>query len=196
MGKKLTQEEVQQKLDNNFKQKVTLVSEYVNRRTKIKIRCEKCGHEWEAMPTSVLYDDFQHRCPNCGVAKKEKFNCAYCGKEIYRVPSQIARNKTGLFYCSQRCGNLHKNQIRKENGEWDNSLNYRLRAFENYEHKCAICGWCEDERVLEVHHIDEDRSHNQLENLIILCPICHKKLTLHLYQLVERKRLVDVNMLI
>lgn len=191
MGKRLTQEEAQEKLSQNFAQKVTLVSEYINRRTKVKIRCEECGHEWEALPSSVMYNDYIHRCPNCGIVHKEKFQCAYCGKDVYRTPSQIANSKTGLFYCSVRCGNLHKNQLRRETGEWDNSLNYRLRAFDNYEHKCAVCGWNEDERVLEVHHIDENRTHNQLENLIILCPICHKKLTLHLYELTNDNQLIE-----
>ena len=37
--------------------------------------------------------------------------------------------------------------------------------------------------VLEVHHIDENRNNNDISNLVILCPICHKYLTLHLYTL-------------
>ena len=39
---------------------------------------------------------------------------------------------------------------------------YRDNAFEAYEHKCVVCGYSEDERVLEVHHKDEDRSNNTL----------------------------------
>jgi len=31
--------------------------------------------------------------------------------------------------------------------------------------------------VLEVHHIDRDRSHNSSGNLIILCPTCHALVT-------------------
>ena len=33
------------------------------------------------------------------------------------------------------------------------------------KHKCAICDYAEDKDLLEVHHIDEDRSHNEKENL-------------------------------
>lgn len=57
---------------------------------------------------------------------------------------------------------------------------YRRNAFIAYEHKCAACGYNEDERILEVHHIDENRTNNKIDNLVILCPNCHKKLTLHL----------------
>ena len=38
-----------------------------------------------------------------------------------------------------------------------------------------------------VHHIDENREHNTLDNLIILCPICHKKLTTGKYLLQGRE---------
>lgn len=184
MGKKLTVQEVQQKLDDNFEQKITLIGPYINRRTKILLRCEECGHEWEATPTSVLYSDYRHKCPNCGFSSKTKFQCAYCGKDVFRTQSQIANNKSGYFYCSRECGNLHKNQLRAEAENWSESVSgYRKRALLKYEHKCAVCGWNEDERILEVHHIDENRKHNNIENLCILCPICHRKITLQYYKL-------------
>ena len=69
----------------------------------------------------------------------------------------------------------------------DIALNYRKLAFRNYEHKCAVCGYAEDADLLEVHHIDENRSNNKLSNLIILCPLCHRKLTSHKYILVNGK---------
>lgn len=192
MGKKLTQEEVQNRLTQNFAQKVTLISNYVNRRTKIKIRCEECNYEWEALPSAVIYDDYTHKCPNCGAKEGEYVKCAYCGKEIYRSKSRLENNKSGYYYCSRECGNLHKNQLRAESGEWDNSLNYRSKAFEKYPHRCIVCGWNEDERILEVHHIDENREHNNIENLCILCPICHRKITLQYYKLTKDFKLEKV----
>lgn len=134
-----------------------MIGEYVNNKTPIKIHCNECGYEWETKPQNVIYADYKHKCPNCGRKQGEYFNCAYCGKEIYRTLSEINKNQSGLFYCSRLCGNLHKNWLRKENGEWDQSYNYRNRAFLKFEHKCAVCGWNEDERILEVHHIDENR---------------------------------------
>ena len=107
--------------------------------------------------------------------------CAYCGKEIEKVPSDMKKNKSGYFYCCKEHGNLHKNQLRKESGEWDNSLSYRQKALEIFPHKCDICGWNEDERILEVHHVDENRNNNKIDNLVILCPTCHRKITLGYY---------------
>ena len=40
---------------------------------------------------------------------------------------------------------------------------------DEYDHRCAVCG---GDRP-HVHHIDEDSSHNELSNLLPLCPNCH-----------------------
>lgn len=69
-----------------------------------------------------------------------------------------------------------------ESGEWDISINnYRNRAMNFYEQKCLCCGWNEDPRILEAHHIDSDRANNQIDNLCLLCPTCHRKITLGYY---------------
>ena len=51
--------------------------------------------------------------------------------------------------------------------------NYRKLAFEHYPPICAFCGFGVPE-VLEVAHVDGDRSNNKTKNLVILCPTCHK----------------------
>lgn len=53
------------------------------------------------------------------------------------------------------------------------SLNYRKLAFKHYRQVCAHCGFGIPD-VLEVAHIDCDRSNNSISNLVILCPNCHK----------------------
>ena len=52
-------------------------------------------------------------------------------------------------------------------------VNYRKLAFEKYPTLCAHCGFGIKD-VLEVAHIDCNRSHNDPENLVVLCPNCHK----------------------
>lgn len=39
--------------------------------------------------------------------------------------------------------------------------------------KCADCGYKKYPKVLQVHHIDENRKNNSIENLVVLCPTCH-----------------------
>jgi predicted restriction endonuclease len=52
-------------------------------------------------------------------------------------------------------------------------INYRMLAFEHYPPICAYCGFGIPE-ILEVAHINGDRSNNEIDNLVILCPNCHK----------------------
>jgi hypothetical protein len=52
-------------------------------------------------------------------------------------------------------------------------VNYRKLAFEHYPQLCAHCGFGIKD-VLEVAHIDCSRANNDVSNLIILCPNCHK----------------------
>ena len=190
MSKSLTIEQVNEKLKDTFIQRVEAL-EYTNKRTPMKLHCLECDFTWIAPASTVLYEQ-NHKCPNCGVVKRIKLQCAYCGKEIERLPNEIKKNKSGLFYCSRECGNRHKNQLRAESGEWDSSQNYRLKAFEQLSHYCAVCGWKEDERILEVHHKDEDRSNNSIDNLCILCPTCHRKITLGYYKLTDDYKLIAV----
>src|ERR1700688_870290 len=56
-------------------------------------------------------------------------------------------------------------------------VSYRKLAFDHYVQSgqvvCAHCGFGIRD-VLEVAHLDGIRSHNDLANLAILCPNCHK----------------------
>lgn len=51
---------------------------------------------------------------------------------------------------------------------------YRKLAFDNLPNECAVCGWNQYSEVLEVNHIDVDRTNNTLNNLEILCPTHHQ----------------------
>ena len=191
MGKKLTTKEIQDKIIKNCKENIELIGEYKNRRTPVLVKCNDCGYEWEAKPHTLLYEPKEgegpHRCPKCSAieyfenrSSGQWVEYEYCGKKIWRMTSRIKSNKTGYFYCCKEHGNLHKNELREES-EWKNTSQYRIKALKTYPHKCNVCGWNEDERILEVHHIDENRSNNDIDNLVILCPICHRKITLHYY---------------
>jgi hypothetical protein len=52
-------------------------------------------------------------------------------------------------------------------------INYRKLAFTKYPPICACCGFGIPE-ILEVAHLDGDRTNNEISNLAILCPNCHK----------------------
>lgn len=181
---KLTKEKTQEKIDSNFGEgKVAILSEVVNKRSVIELKCNVCGHIWTTALQNVCYKGKQVKnkhCPNC--LKKERESawitttCAYCGEKIKKRKSDIKSEHYNVF-CDKLCSNRYKNDQR----EVFTINNYRDKALKYKANKCACCGWEEDIRVLEVHHKDNNRKHNALENLIVLCPICHRKITLGLY---------------
>jgi len=52
-------------------------------------------------------------------------------------------------------------------------VDYRKLAFDAYDPLCAHCGFGVPS-VLEVSHVDGNRANNDVANLVILCPNCHK----------------------
>lgn len=186
MPAKITQEEFKRRVKNYTNDTVEVISPYTNRRNSVIIKCKKCGYEWSYSAASLMPNNTkQHTFIGCPECKYEEVECNYCHKKFKRLKSQLEKdNKARQVYCSKECGNRHKNSLITQIKD---GSNYRRNAFLNYPHKCDICGWDEDERILEVHHLDEDRNNNKIENLRILCPICHKKLTLHLFFYQELK---------
>lgn len=61
----------------------------------------------------------------------------------------------------------------EQSGSATKRVNYRKLAFDYYPAVCAYCGYGIRD-VLEVGHIDCNRSNNAITNLVILCPNCHK----------------------
>lgn len=158
--------------------------------TMVKVNCVVCNKEYEIelkrynakiKEGSAFYCSDECRKHKGSILCK----CATCGQEIWRTKSQYARSKTGNVYCSRSCATSKNNTLFKSGENHCNykGTDYRSRAFQAYEHKCAVCGYDEDERMLEVHHINEDHSDNDINNLCILCPTCHRKITLHYYVL-------------
>ena len=208
MPNKLTQEEYQNQLLEKFEGLIIPLSEYSGTHNPITVQCIKHKNIMCYRSAKYLLSEkcSKYICPEC---KKEHSNtageikqCAYCGKEIYIKPSRIKNNKTGMYFCCQE----HFIQAAKEgiNSKQFKALiprpsvnsngfaSYRKQALRHYPNECAVCGYNEEIDILEVHHIDENRQNNNLENLIILCPNCHKKLTLHKYKLIDRKYLQKI----
>ena len=116
-------------------------------------------------------------------ANQVKFECAYCGIEFYRAASKKRRSRSGLFFCcrehkdlAQRLGGC--SEIQPPHYGTARITDYRaLLERSNREYKCANieCGY-NKYPILEVHHIDGNRTNNDLENLEYRCPNCHDEI--------------------
>lgn len=169
--------------------------------TYVTTQCAACGKDIEVQ---LKVYNYRIKCGHkfycskeCSKARRtgsyEK--CQRCGKERWVTPSDRAQNKTGRFYCSRSCAASVNNMLYKRGENHPNfvsgSGSYRARAIRHYGAKCAVCSWDEDPRVIDVHHRDENRRHNKLENLVVLCAICHAKITRGYCLLTKDNVLID-----
>ena len=119
--------------------------------------------------------------------------CATCGK----VFEAYGKRK----YCSDECRYIGSRKGYTTTSS-SNVQAYRKIAFSQYPWKCCICGYKEftDKYVkgtkyfkypviLDVHHLNEDREDNDLDNLVILCPTCHALIHRGVYINVRRSPL-------
>lgn len=65
-----------------------------------------------------------------------------------------------------------------------------------FQEAISCCAFCNESDVtaLEIHHIDEDHNHNELENLLLVCSSCHSKITygdISLSDVVLQKRIIQ-----
>lgn len=67
MPRKLTQEEFEEKVLDAIGTEYTVLSEYKNNHTKIKMQHEVCGNKYEVRPLNIT--SHHSRCPICGAKK-------------------------------------------------------------------------------------------------------------------------------
>ena len=121
------------------------------------------GLSKERQPTFGKH--WKRKTPVWNIKPKIKIKCKVCGKIFEKCPSQAKTAK----YCSYKCYGISQ---RKE--KYPITRKYaRKIAYKMLPHKCAECGniW-----KLEVHHKDKNTRNNAVENLEILCTLCHKHL--------------------
>jgi hypothetical protein len=122
-------------------------------------------------------------CTTCsGVASRVRvtLSCDWCGKKFETSPGKLKRSRKDLHFCSRYCkdtaqrigglSDLHPPHYGTGTGE---GTNYREQAFRIYGARCGSCGYSEDSRMLDVHHIDSDRKNNSIRNWQVLCVWCH-----------------------
>ena len=93
--------------------------------------------------------------------------CPVCGKNF---KTQTHGDKKEKYTCSYSCSNTYF-RSGVDNPNWrETSSRYRDKCFEFHKKECVVCS---ENKIVEVHHIDEDRTNNKMDNLVPLCPTHH-----------------------
>ena len=105
-----------------------------------------------------------------GDYKEYKVICHTCDKEFCVSEREKIFPSKDKYFCSRNCSNSVGGIAKREKY---GLIGYVTIAEKYYHKKCAVCGISD---VLDVHHIDEDRTNNHPSNLIFLCPNDHYRL--------------------
>lgn len=105
----------------------------------------------DAFSKSRKYKVIEKECPICSKLFKAKQN---------HPKEQIT--------CSKGCAQTYFNS-----GELNSRYSgtaYRAKCFAKFGHKCIVCN---ENLIVEVHHLDKNHDNNDINNLIPLCPTHH-----------------------
>jgi hypothetical protein len=116
-------------------------------------------------------------CQHCGgkynvgnIARHEK-TCKENPANSRACPVCASLFSSTSFTCSPGCANTYF-RSGVNHGNWK-PTSYRTTCFSHHAKECVVCG---EEKIVEVHHLDEDKTNNTPENLVPLCPTHHQYL--------------------
>lgn len=113
----------------------------------------------------ISHFDAHHKTRKYKIIKRE---CPIC----HTLFTTKVGSKDEKITCSRGCANtyfLSGNKNPRYKGT--NRHQYQKTCFEYHEYKCCVCN---ENKIIEVHHLDGNRQNNIPENLVPLCPTHHK----------------------
>ena len=105
-----------------------------------------------------------------GDYKYHSVSCTSCLK-IFEV-----REREKLFpskdkyFCSRSCANSMGGKSKSIKYHSDDFAHYTTVAFRYHKRMCCVCG---EDKMVSVHHYDENHKNNDPKNLVPLCPTHH-----------------------
>jgi hypothetical protein len=140
--------------------------------TKVECVCEGCDSNFQVYP-SVIRKGGGKFCSRQCTKKGEQRTCPTCGSSFHARLSAIKKGEGR--YCSRVCGNVSRGRVGEENGNWkggrfvrsDGYVSVRVGSKYELEHRHIMEQHIG--RTLkkgeQVHHLNEDKSDNRIENL-------------------------------
>ena len=155
------------------------------------VHCDYCGKEINKPPSLIKEKNFCDRnCMANYMKTGETVKCYVCGKEFYKIKSQIDRSEK--HFCSEKCKCEHQTTLRgelspqynpnltdeerKANRDYIEYAEWRNKVFERDNYTCQRCG--QKQGDINAHHLNSfhwDKEHRtDINNGITLCTSCHK----------------------
>lgn len=135
-------------------------------RVQIKKSCEICGIE------------FAHISSRCNTAKYCSRKCYYKAQHLKGSIEKKCRFCEKIFRCSPSqkrvfCSQACVGKCKRDNWHPNFTTVRKKMIREGKVNECHKCGYNEFKDILGIHHSDGNRENNSIENLMVLCPMCH-----------------------
>jgi len=137
---------------------------------KPNTKCCVCNKEVYRRPGVIKSNKSGVYCSSAcyGKSCRNEHPCLVCKEPILAG----AHKKT----CNRSCANRYRAGIRYKIGRPKDKVKTQLalkkRLFVKRGRVCEVCGHT-NVKILQLHHIDRNRTNNNFKNLQILCPNCH-----------------------
>lgn len=146
-----------------------------NGETKNPRFCSRsCSASFNNRKRSVTEDTKRKICESLGgTYEKKRKECVVCNKEL----SEHQRK-----YCSTACFSKKRWEIiRREiekTGRSDafdsKQIKHYLEETKGYCEKCNLTEWLGEKMSFDLHHINGNNRDHRLDNVLLLCPNCHR----------------------
>ena len=144
-----------------------------------QVNCKICNTEFYARPSHLKRGGGKFCSRDCQYEGQKKgvfILCDICGKEKWKTPKEIKQSKSGKHFCGKKCQTIWRNKYfsgeKHSNWRGGEFLYQRIMKENRIKAVCNVCGNT-DKRILIIHHINHNRKHNTIDNLVWLCRNCH-----------------------
>jgi hypothetical protein len=126
---------------------------------------------WEAAAAA------KSKCQHCTIEytnsniKKHEAACKSNHANHKLCPVCNTTHTGGGVTCSYACSNTHFRTGKNHPNYNKSGKSYRAICFEYHKKECLVCG---EDKMVAVHHVNEDHTDNDPSNLVPMCPTHHQ----------------------
>lgn len=115
-----------------------------------------------------------------GISNRNAGNYTTLDKHIKRLQIDISHFTQRIYGNAEGKKEYAIEEVFIKNSTYSNRVGLKTKILKNklLEEKCHVCGiteWCGVKLVLQLDHIDGDRTNNVINNLRFICPNCHSQ---------------------
>lgn len=106
-----------------------------------------------------------------GKLKEFSVVCERCESVFVVTERELQHPEKRAYFCSRSCANSQGGKAKAKKHHSDEVAKYVTVAWRHHKKECVVCG---ENKIVAVHHYNEDHNDNDPKNLVPLCPTHHQ----------------------